>query len=95
MQVSKDLLDDEEAAELYNKITEGSSSEARDDIRGLYTYPLFSAEDPATTSASLQELSDQSQAFEQCLLMYQEAQTGLVVIQSDHGNFLHSSADGL
>lgn len=91
-QVSADLLGNDESAELYNKIVEGSMK-PRQDLRSLYTYPLFSADDNGLVVSNLEDASDQSQAFEQCLLMYQEAQSSHVVVSSDHGNFLLSSAD--
>ena len=51
-------------------------------------YPAFATEEVPMVQASTAVSENQSQAFEQCLLMYQDAQEGCKLIQSEHGNFL-------
>ena len=92
-QVSRDLVGEGEVLNDYDKIMGEGTGPEKSKLRSLYTYPLFSTEDNSALGASLREPSDQSQAFEQCLLMYREAQSKHVIVQSDHGNFLLPAAD--
>ena len=82
----------DESAAIYARIMESNAVPASQaDVRSLYTHPLFSAEDGNSAPRPLAAPSDQTQAFEQCVQMYQELRNGQSIIQSEHGNFLVSA----
>lgn len=62
--------------------------QASADARDLFSYPVFSIEEGGNVPGPLPPLSEELQAFEQCLQLYQEAQNGCTIVQSEHGNFL-------
>ena len=88
MQVSEELLGDDESAKLYSKIMDSPGEANAPDVRSLFTYPAFSVEEGSSMETPLPPLAEELQAFEQCLQLYQEAQNGCTIVQSEHGNFL-------
>ena len=57
-------------------------------VHDLYSFPAFSVEDLGGNSEPLPSQSEELQAFEQCLQLYEEAKTGRTLMQSENGNFL-------
>lgn len=89
LQVSRELLGEDEVAEEYARVMEGEGElPPRPDVRRLYTYPMFAVEEGAAVAASPAAPDAEPHAFEQCLVLYQEAQAGSTVVQSENGNFL-------
>ena len=86
--MSKELLGKDESAALYAKIVDQEMEQPQLRVRDLYSFPAFSVEDTSAVMCPLPLAAEEMQAFEQCLQLYQEAQSGCTVVQSEHGNFL-------
>ena len=81
-------MGNDESAKLYSKIMDSPTEPTALKVHDLYSYPAFSVEDLGGVSEPLPPQSEEFQAFEQCLQLYQEAKNGRTLMQSEHGNFL-------